>query len=68
MQLQSATLSALVYLTLGFRGAYFSVDDSPVNVKFCFAPFREGYVEMIMSAGLYVYRALERCQLLFTVV
>lgn len=68
MQLQSATLSALIYRTLGFRDAYFSVNDSPVNVKFCFAPFRAGYVEMIMSAGLYVDRALERCQLLFTVV
>ncbi len=68
MQLQSATLSARIYLTLGFRGAYFSVDDSLVNVKFCFAPFRAGYVEMIMPAGLYVHRELERCRLLFTVV
>ena len=68
MQLQSATLPALAYRTLGFRGVYFSVDDSMVNVKFCFAPFREGYVYMVMPAGLYVDRALERCRLLFTVV
>ncbi len=54
MQLQSAILPTLAYRTLGFRGAYFSVDDSMVNVKFCFAPFREGYVETIMPAGLYV--------------
>ena len=67
MQLQSATLSVLAYRTLGFRGAYFSVDDSMVNDKCFLGPFREGYVYMVMPAGLYVDRALERCRLLFTV-
>jgi hypothetical protein len=68
MQLQAVMLLSGFYLTLGLRDAYFSVDDSSVNDKCFLTPFRQGYVDMIMPAGLCVHRALERCRLLFTVV